>query len=438
MNVRYDMRRLTQRFAHPQRIHGQIVEARLENVSIGELCIVQRCAGCEDVVARAQVVGFANGDVAILSLLGSAAGLSRDVVLVPTGERFAIDVNPWMLGTVLDSAGACTQVLRSAHSSRPSLPTRRMPLDAPPPDYLRRMPVKQALQTGIRAIDGLLTCGVGQRFGIFAAAGCGKTSLMNMLIDHSIADVYVVALVGERGREVTEFVERLRESDKRENTVVVYATSDCSAVDRTNAALLATTIAEYFRDHGRNVMLFLDSMTRYARALRDVALAAGEAPARRGYPASVFEAMPRLLERPGRTQEGSITAFYTVLLENEEEPDPVGDEIRSILDGHIYLTSKLAGKGHYPAIDVLRSASRLFSDVAPLGQQRSAAMFRGYLSRLDELQVFLDMGEYRPGENRENDAVLDRRPHLDAYLKQGMDEPSSLERTLEDLYDAVG
>jgi type III secretion protein N (ATPase) len=436
MSARYNLHGLTQRFAHPRRVQGQIVEARLSNVSIGELCLVHPHVGAASAVARAQVVGFGNDDLAILSLLGSPVGLSRDAVFVPTGERFSIDIGPWMLGTVLSSTGACTQVLRTGEVLE-SLQKQRMQLEAQPPDYLHRRPVEQVLETGVRVIDGLLTCGIGQRFGIFAAAGCGKTSLMNMLIDHSVADVYVVALVGERGREVTEFVERLRQSDKRENTIVVYATSDCSAVDRCNAALLATTIAEYFRGHGFDAMLFLDSMTRYARALRDVALAAGEAPARRGYPASVFEAMPRLLERPGRTTDGSITAFYTVLLENEEEPDPIGDEIRSILDGHIYLSRKLAGKGVYPAIDVLKSASRLFGDVAKEPHQQAATRFRNYLARLEDMQVFLDMGEYRRGENRENDAVLDRRETLDAYLQQGMGESSSFEETLRGLYDSV-
>lgn len=437
MTMPNDLRSLMARRAHPRRVQGPIIEAKLPDVAIGEMCHIHRAVGSDEVVARAQVVGFGHDGVAILSTLGSTIGLSRQVVLVPTGERFSIEAGPWMLGTVLDSTGQCMEVLRQHDASRVALPMRRMTLDAPPPDYLQRRPVEDVLPTGIRAMDGLLTCGVGQRFGIFAAAGCGKTSLMNMLIDHSGADVYVVALVGERGREVAEFVERVRQSGKRGSTIVVYATSDRSSVDRCNAALLATTIAEYFRAQGADVMLFLDSMTRYARALRDVALAAGEAPARRGYPASVFEAMPRLLERPGRTREGSITAFYTVLLENEEEPDPIGDEIRSILDGHIYLSRKLAGQGHFPAIDVLKSASRLFDEVTDEDQRKQAKQFRQHLARLDELQVFLDLGEYRRGENRDNDAALDRRPRLEGFLQQRMDESSGFDETLGALHGAV-
>ncbi|WP_122792505.1 SctN family type III secretion system ATPase BsaS, partial [Burkholderia pseudomallei] len=313
----------------------------------------------------------------------------------------------------------------------------RRAIDAAPPDYAARRPIERRLATGVRAIDGLLACGVGQRFGIFAAAGCGKTSLMNMMIEHAAADVYVVALIGERGREVSEFVERMRRSGSRDRTVVVYATSDRSSVDRCNAALVATTIAEYFRDLGCDVMLFLDSMTRYARALRDLALATGEAPARRGYPASVFEQLPRLLERPGRTRVGSITAFYTVLLENEEEPDPIGDEIRSIVDGHVYLSRQLGAKSHFPAIDVLRSASRLFDEIADAPHRALAKRFRQHLARIDEMQVFLDLGEYRRGENPENDDALDRRPALDAFLQQAVDEASAFGDTLERLSEAA-
>lgn len=431
-----DPLRLLKRRAHPQRIHGPIVEAPLPHVSIGELCQIRSAADSEKVLGRAQVVGLGR-DAAILSVLGSTTGLSRQSVLVPTGERMVIEVSPSMLGTVLDAAGEVAEVLRSETAALQQAAARRMDIDAPPPDYAARRPIVHPLETGVRAIDGLFTCGIGQRFGIFAAAGCGKTSLLHMLIEHAACDVYVVALIGERGREVSEFVERLRRSRRRDRTIVVYATSDCAAVDRSNAALLATTIAEYFRDLGLSVMLFLDSMTRYARAMRNVALAAGEAPARRGYPASVFEHMPRLLERPGRTAVGSITAFYTILLENEDEPDPIGDEIRSIVDGHIYLSRKLSDKGHFPAIDVLKSASRLFGDITDAPHQLAARYFREHMARLDEMQIFLDLGEYRRGDNPENDAVLDRRPELDIFLRQGQAEASAFCATLEWMHGTV-
>jgi type III secretion protein N (ATPase) len=259
-----------------------------------------------------------------------------------------------------------------------------------------------------------------------------------MLIGHAEADVFVIGLIGERGREVTEFIEYLRHSPKCSHCVVVYATSDFSSVDRCNAALQATAIAEYFRDQGLRVVLLLDSMTRYARARRDLALAAGEAPARRGYPASVFDALPRLLERPGVTcGGGSITAFYTVLLESDDEPDPVAEEIRSILDGHIYLSRKLAAKGHYPAIDVLRSASRVAHQVTESSVQQLAMSTREMLARLEELQVFLDLGEYRPGENEANDHAMERREALLGWLRQDMEEVCTPQDSLEGLHELI-
>ncbi|KVC71755.1 type III secretion system ATPase SctN [Burkholderia ubonensis] len=425
---------LTQRLAHPRRIQGPIIEAPLVNVAIGELCLIRASIRAREPVGRAQVIGFRD-EVAVLSMLGTTTGLSREAVVVPTGARLTVELSTGLLGTVLDATGQCAAVLRDDEPA--ALGVRRMEIDASPPDFLQRRPIDRCMPTGIRAIDGLLTCGIGQRLGIFASAGCGKTSLMNMLIDHAGADVYVVALVGERGREVSEFVERVRTSTRRDRTIVVYATSDRSSVDRCNAAMLATTVAEYFRDRGQNVMLFLDSMTRYARALRDVALSAGEPPARRGYPASVFETMPRLLERAGRTASGSLTAFYTVLLENEDEPDPIGDEVRSILDGHIYLSRKLAGQGQFPAIDVLQSASRLFDEVATSDHQAWARQFRGHLARLDEMQILVDLGEYRPGENPDNDRAMAKRGALDHFLRQPLNECAEWADTLERMREAV-
>nr|WP_100084902.1 type III secretion system ATPase SctN [Burkholderia ambifaria] len=433
-----DILSFAQHLAHPCRIQGPIIEAPLANVAIGELCWIRASLQAREPVGRAQVIGFRD-NVAVLSTLGTTTGLSRKAVLVPTGARLTVDMSSSLLGTVLDATGQRTAVLHEAApgATPATAPGRAMEIDALPPDFARRRPIEHCMPTGVRAIDGLLTCGVGQRLGIFAAAGCGKTSLMNMLIDHASADVYVVALVGERGREVSEFVERLRSSERRDRTVVVYATSDRSSVDRCNAALLATTVAEYFRDCGLNVMLFLDSMTRYARALRDVALAAGEPPARRGYPASVFETMPRLLERAGRTAAGSITAFYTVLLENEDEPDPIGDEVRSILDGHIYLSRKLASQGHFPAIDVLQSASRLLEAVTTADHQARARQIRGHLARLDEMQILVDLGEYRTGENPDNDRSMDKRPVLEQFLQQPLNEYGAFDDTLERMREAI-
>ena len=250
------------------------------------------------------------------------------------------------------------------------------------------------------------------------------------------------AKVGSHGAEAghisTEFVETLRRSPRRSRCVVVYATSDFSSVDRCNAALQATTIAEYFRDQGKRVVLFIDSLTRYARARRDLALAAGEAAARRGYPASVFDALPRLLERPGVTGKGSITAFYTVLLESDDEPDPMAEEIRSILDGHIYLSRTLAARSHFPAIDVLRSASRVARQITQPAQQQLAGETRQIMARLEELQILLDLGEYRAGGNPANDHAMARRDALDNWLRQSMDETCGYALTLESLNELVG
>lgn len=421
--------RLLSHLAHPQRVSGPIIEAALPGVAVGELCDIRRSWRDREVVARAQVVGLQRGH-AVLSLIGSARGLTREAVLQPTGRALSAWIGASVLGAVLDPTGIVVE--RFAPELSPVGEERGV--DASPPPYSQRVGVHEPLITGVRVIDGLLTCGVGQRVGIFASAGCGKTMLMHMLIEQTEADVFVIGLIGERGREVTEFAEALRISPKRERCVLVFATSDFSSVDRCNAALLATTVAEYFRDQGKRVVLFVDSMTRYARALRDVALASGEAPARRGYPASVFDSLPRLLERPGAIGCGSITAFYTVLLEGDDEPDPMADEIRSILDGHIYLSRKLAGQGHYPAIDVLKSASRVAGQVTDATHQDHASGMRTLMGRLDELQIFVDLGEYRPGENADNDRAMQARHPLQQWLRQSLHEHSSFDHTLRGMY----
>jgi type III secretion protein N (ATPase) len=425
--------RLERHAAHPLRLNGPLIEAALVDVVIGEVCEVRRHWRLPQVVARAQVIGFKPGSV-LLSLLGDAKGLSRESMIVPTGATLQLTCSDALLGSVVDPQGNIVE--RLAPST--AVAQGDYPVDADPPSYQQRRPVAEPLRTGIRVIDGLLTCGVGQRIGIFAAAGSGKTTMINMLINHTDADVFVIGLIGERGREVTEFIEHLRQSEKRSRCVVVYATSDFSSVDRCNSALQATAIAEYFRDQGQSVVLLLDSLTRYARARRDLALAAGEAPARRGYPASVFDALPRLLERPGVTASGSITAWYTVLLESDDEPDPIAEEIRSILDGHIYLSRALAAKGHYPAIDVLRSVSRVATQVTTPQVQQLAASARETLTRLEQLQIFLDMGEYTQGADAANDHAMQRREALTQWLRQPTGESCEPDETLRSLHELIG
>jgi len=419
-------------YAHPTSLRGSVLEAPLRNVFIGEICELRPSIYNQDIVGRAQVVGFAH-DKTVLNMMGSTSGASREMVLMPTGKSLHIPVGFSLLGCVLDATGKTSERFGADLSGAEEM----CKVDAPPPNYLERVPIDQPLCTGVRAIDGLLTCGEGQRIGIFAPAGGGKTSLMHMLIEHGDADVFVIGLIGERGREVAELTAWLRGSKHADRTVLVYATSDYSPVDRMNAAFVATTVAEYFRKNGKKVVLLLDSLTRFARALRDVALTAGEMPARRGYPASVFDALPKLLERPGKTLDGSITAFYTVLLESEDEVDPIGDEVRSILDGHIYLSKKLASQGHYPAIDILRSASRVFTKVTTDAHQKLANKVRTTLSTLEEMQIYLDLGEYKKGENQENDHAFACRPKLNKLLRQGLEEATSMKVTLEQLHASI-
>jgi FliI/YscN family ATPase len=421
--------------AHPLRIQGNVIEAHLPGTRIGEICEIQKSLLEPEVLGTAQVIGF-NKEHTLLSLLNDNQGFSRSNVLLPTGKPFRIDVHKNIAGAIIDATGTVRGRLDNAVQQ--SL-TGAQSLEAcgAPKDFTQRKPIDESLATGVRAIDGLLTCGQGQRMGIFAAAGCGKTSLMSMIVENSEADIYVIGLIGERGREVTEFVEELKRSSRCSQIVLVYATSDRSCVERYNAAQIATTIAEFFSEQGKNVLLFIDSITRYARALRDVALSMGELPARRGYPASVFEALPKLLERPGRFLTGSITAFYTVLIENEEESDVIGDEVRSILDGHIYLSKKLAAKGHYPAIDIMQSISRVFLQVTDPEHRQLAKRFREYLVRQKEMQLYLDLGEYRRGENPENDAAFDRKNQMEAFLQQSMDEKTDMQACLERLYGSV-
>jgi len=419
-------------YAHPTSLRGSVLEAPLKNVFIGEICDVRASIDKQEVTGRAQVVGFQH-EKTILNMMGPTAGASREMVLMPTGKSLHIPVDFSLLGSVLDATGQVVERFGANESGGIEM----CKVDALPPRYLDRGLIDAPLETGVRAIDGLLTCGEGQRIGIFAPAGGGKTSLMHMLIEHGDADVFVIGLIGERGREVAELTAWLRSSAHSDRTVLVYATSDYSPVDRMNAAFVATTVAEYFRKNGKKVVLLLDSLTRFARALRDVALTAGEMPTRRGYPASVFDALPKLLERPGKTKDGSITAFYTVLLESEDEVDPIGDEVRSILDGHIYLSKKLAGQGHFPAIDVLRSASRVFTQVTSPAHQKLATKVRSTLSTLEEMQIYIDLGEYKKGENPENDHAFACKQKLNKLLRQSLEESTPFAKTLEQMNAAI-
>lgn len=307
------------------------------------------------------------------------------------------------------------------------------PINAEAPDVLSRLRITDILPTGVKAIDALLTCGKGQRLGIFAGAGCGKTVLMNMLIEHAQADIFVIALIGERGREVTELIDELRSSPQAAKCILVCSASDKPAIDRCNAALVATSLAEYYRDEGKEVILFTDSLTRYGRALRDVALSAGEIPVRLGYPASVFERLPALLERPGATKNGIITAFYTILIDNENEPDGFGDEVRSVLDGHIYLSRRLAMQNHYPAIDIPASISRVMSQIVSPPHLTAAGRFRALLAKQNELKLLVELGEYKPGLNEDNDKAVELTLPMHRFLCQSPAQFVALHETGKEL-----
>jgi type III secretion protein N (ATPase) len=337
------------------------------------------------------------------------------------------------MGRVLDGLGNPLDT----DDKGPLLPECYYPVHADPPDPLRRRIIDRPLSLGLRALDGILTCGEGQRLGLFGAAGAGKSMLLAYLARNARADVGVLALIGERGREVREFIENDLGPEGLARSVVVVATSDRPAMERLKAAYTATAIAEYFRDQGGKVLLMLDSITRFARAQREIGLAAGEPPTRRGFPPSVFSTLPRLLERAGMSHKGSITGIYTVLVEGDDMTEPVADETRSILDGHIILSRKLAAANHYPAIDVLNSVSRVMNAVAAADHRNNAARLRALLSKYDEVELLVRIGEYQQGTDPATDEAIARIDAVNAFLRQGIHEKSAFEQTLQRLTEVV-
>ncbi len=397
-------------------------------VKIGELCRLHN-PDTQDWTLEAEVVGLTE-QAALLTPLGNLRGICSATQVIATGQTPQVAVGEALLGRVLDARGVpldgVAQPLANEHR----------PLHADPPNPLLRRPIAQPLPTGIKSIDSLLTMGEGQRMGIFAVAGGGKSTLLGMLARGAQADVNVIALIGERGREVGEFI-----SDNLNNSlgksVVVAATSERPALERAQATYTATAIAEYFRDRGNKVLLLVDSVTRYARALRDVGLAAGEPPTRRGFPPSVFSVLPQVMERAGNSDRGSITAFYTVLMEDEDSADPIAEEVRSILDGHIYLSRKLASENHYPAIDVLNSASRLMDKLVSPQHRAQAARARQLLAKYQDIELLLQMGEYQTGNDADADAAVACAAALKAHLTQSTQQLISFADSLESLQHAV-
>lgn len=410
---------------------GTLIRAVVPQVRLGEICLLRNPG--EDTHTHAEVVGISR-EVALLTPLGSVRGISSTTEVIATGRCHDVPVGPELLGRIVDGLG---EPLDAAQRGALQ-PTTFYPVYADAPHPLQRRVIDTPLTLGVRAIDGLLTCGEGQRIGIFAAAGGGKSTLLGMLARNSAADVIVIALIGERGREVREFIDRDLGPDGMHKSVVVCATSDKSSMERVKAAYTATAIAEYFRDEGRKVLLLMDSVTRFARALREIGLAAGEPPTRRGFPPSVFAILPRLMERPGLTARGSITAMYTVLVEGDDMTEPVADETRSILDGHILLSRELAHANHYPAIDVLASASRVMHAIATREHRDAAGRVRALLAKHAEIELLVKIGEYQRGADPLADEALDKIQALREYLRQDTDARSSLEEAVAGLSRLAG
>lgn len=427
-------RAVIQRAVHPffrgeiDVVSGVMVEARGVPASMGELCRIERGNG--DPI-EAEVIGF-RGDRTLLMPHGDLIGLSPGQSVYALGRTFGIEVSDAMLGRVLDGFG-------EPLDDRPPVPSGvHRDVRQPAPRPLSREPVNVPLTTGVRSIDGLNTLGRGQRVGIFAGAGVGKSTLLGQITRSTDADVVVACLVGERGREVRDFLEETIGHEARARTVLVAATSDRSPLERQTAPWVAVTIAEHFRDQGKNVLLVVDSITRFAHASREIGLAAGEPPTTRGYPPSFFAMAPKLLERMGRTSRGSITGLLTVLMDGDGEDDPVADSLRGLLDGHILLSRSLAQAGHHPAVDVLDSLSRLMPKLIDTGHGAAAHRLRELMAAYAEGRDLVDVGAYQPGSNAKLDAALERMPAIEAFLRQDVDDATSIQDTIEMLHMVTG
>ncbi len=392
---------------------------------VGAVVEIEREAGDP---ARAEVIGFRD-DLTLLYPYENLHGVRRGnrVRLMRTFRWMRVGSE--LLGRVVDAQGHAID-----GRPQPAL-TVRTELNRRPPPAIQRPRINQPLSTGIRALDGFLTCGQGQRLGIFAGSGVGKSVLLGMMARYTSADVNVIALIGERGREVNEFIERDLGPQSLARSVVVVATSDEPALRRVQAAQAATAIAEYFRDQGRNVLLLMDSLTRFAMAQREIGLAAGEPPTTRGYPPSVFAILPQLVERAGRSAQGSITGFYSVLVEGDDPQEPISDAVRGLLDGHTWLSRKLASRAHWPAIDVLESVSRLMPDIATLEHLGAAQTIRELMAVYRDHEDLISIGAYRQGANRQVDVAIELLDDINQYLRQKIDERTTIESSRQTLID---
>jgi flagellum-specific ATP synthase len=408
------------RYGRVVRITGLVVEAMGIDVGLGEICRISSLGDGRSVLA--EVCGFHDKGVLLMSL-GELEGVHPGSMVVPLGRSLGVSVGPQLLGRVLDGLG-------HPIDGGPKIEAmERVPLAAEPPNPLTRHVIDEPLETGVRTIDGLLTIGRGQRVGIFSGSGVGKSTLLGMIARRAKADVNVIALLGERGREVRDFIENALGPEGLARSVLVVATGDQAALVRARGALVATAIAEYFRDQGQQVLLMVDSVTRVAMAWREIGLAVGEPPTTKGYPPSVFASLPRLLERAGNAAKGGITGIYTVLVDGDDFNEPVADAARSILDGHIVLTRKLAANGHYPAIDILESKSRVKDAVTQRAQQLDALKFARLEAAYREKEDLILVGAYHQGSDPLVDASLQLRDPMLNFLRQRPDEPARFEES---------
>jgi len=400
-------------------IIGLTIESVGPQVSLGEICKIKGNDG-QDI--NAEVVGFKNSKV-LLMPLGDMNGIGLGQEIIATGETLVVNVGKALQGRTLNGLGEPIDGLG------PLMSEKEYPVQREAPDPLKRNRIKEPLKLGVRTIDGLLTIGKGQRVGIFAGSGVGKSTLMGMIARNTSADVNVIALIGERGREVREFIEKDLGEEGLSHSVVVVATSDQPALVRIKAAYLATAIAEYFRDEGNDVMLMMDSLTRFSMAQREVGLATGEPPVSRGYTPSVFAQLPKLLERAGNSDKGSITGLYTVLVDGDDLTEPITDAARGILDGHIVLSRKIANKNHYPAIDVLASISRVMPDVTTPEHREYAGEIKRLMAIYKESEDLINIGAYVKGSNEEIDLAVEKNKAINSFLQQKTSENISPEDT---------
>ena len=406
------------------KVLGLTVEVKLPGLKIGDLCYIETASGEKK---AAEVVAF-KGDVAQLLLLYDGSGIGQGNLVTSTGKSIYIPVGDFLLGRLINPLGAPIDGKKLDTTT-----AKWVPIEGPPPDPFERPIISEKFSTGVRAIDALLTFGCGQRMGLFAGSGVGKSTLLGMIARNSDADVNVMALIGERGREVKEFVENSLGPQGMAKSVIVCATGDQPPLIRMKALQSATAVCEYFRDQGKKVFLMTDTVTRCAIAGREVGLSIGEPPTMKGYPPSIFSWLQRVLERTGTSQKGSITAFYTGLMEGDDINDPVVDTVRGIVDGHVFLSRKVAEQNHYPAIDVLGSISRLFTEICDAEHQKAAAKMRTLLALYRENKDLIDVGMYQAGANPKLDIAIELMPQINGFLRQSVKDSVNMKNTIDTL-----